>query len=553
MPNIEQYASPEAQRGLTPSDRGSSAFEIAGRHTEAGFQQIGQDIKQVTGEFSQVARQHEAFMDVSQISATHSALFANTTARIDAALKEDGAHANTDTINHVLEGFDTSQQLLEDTAKTPEGKMHAVQTGATLRSELYRYGVGQFSAMVAHNAVANIAQAENTAAADVQTHPELIGAHLDKLEADTKAQGALLDPAASSQLNEHFVKETAPSLVLGYAQARILQNPQAVIKAIDESSDPYFNKWLDPEQRRAVRGRAKAGVEAEYTDQMRAIELRKAQAGEISTKATSDYMVQLGTRDPADPNMNTSWTKTVLGDTTLEPAARTALIAVGERYSANHFQDMNRGSPEVLDTVVRQIATGQNIPSDAEIMAKVGPGGMNVSEARVAMELAHPKAALGVFGSRLVTQEMDLWRNKLVAPVWQVGAKPDLTAFNEAESTYLPMIQQGVAQGIPIADLIAPPDAAHPNSIYHVRLIESFAAAPTPPTAATPATPKGPGLLDQILGAHGERHGFGWLPPVPGQAPPSAKQSFQPSPKAGQKGLDSLVPGGLDNILSGGQ
>ncbi len=478
MPNIQEYVSPEADRGLRPDSGGQEAFAMEGRRVGAFYHQVGQDIEAGAKDLGGQIEQQQSFQEISHLASTGAQLH-NT---LDQSLNDTMKNADPNDPTTAAKWRDTilrpALQQYQEAPATKAGRMYALQHSNELQNFFNDKAIAYQSNVAGTAALMNNQSALNNAAAGAYNDPTSAslqrGTYMAGLEAAIKAGN--MDSETASRLRLHG-QEGQAQITWAAFRGMADKNPDEAEKQL--AAGGQFAQYLTPEQQQEAPKWIESVRRAKETDSLRAEEEARRQKEDVSSARAGEYLTALGGANTAGPGFVDSWSQHVLTDTKLTPANRDSLQAMGARMAREKAEESTQGDPQTFSTMVHALTSGTKI-SDADVFNQVGiPHGLSMAQADFLTKIIHPKNEHDQLDTKLLDTEMGLWKQKGTIPGIAGATNPDSTQYTDMTNFYMPLIKQGLANGTSMADMLGPPDADHPNSIYRTRTIESFA-----PTAA---------------------------------------------------------------------
>jgi len=553
VPNIAEY---NATDTLKPDNMGAEAFAMEGRRVGQFYHQMGQDIGGGIDTLGKEAGKYQAFQEIGHLSATGAQVHNSLDQSLTDTLNKADPNDPTTAVKWREQVLEPALQQYQSAPVTPEGKQYAMQHANELRQFFNEKAIGGQADMAGAALMTNLQTMSNNAEYSAQQDPtsaDLVRNTFRMSVQSMLATHPQLTPQQTAAFTQH-IEAGERQITLAQGQGMAQKNPDAAIDAV-KAGGPFAN-YLSQEDRDGLIRYATEQKQAGLIDQERQERAQKQQAEDQSQARAGQYLTAFGSTDTSSPTFVADATKRVLTDPTLLPATRDSLVSMASRL---HEQGQNADKivddPNTLHSLITRIGS-PNPPTQAEVMGQIGlPHGLSMSGADFVMSHINPKTPHDELDTKMLDAEMDLWKTgtssgSLISGMPDVKGKQ---AYTDAINFYLPLIKQGEAAGIPMHELLAPPDAQHPNSIYHQRLIESFNPNNVPgrggPTAAqrTQST----SILDSVTHVWQQFQGMGEqlkaatsgggeaIAPIPHWTPSTLQPNTTP-PQAGRPSLDQI-------------
>lgn len=284
MPNIPEYESTMAQRGLEPSDRGTQAFAMEGRRVGAFYHQIGEDIGGTIKTLGDEYEQHVTTQQVSQGYKTASDLSYG----LNEDLKQKLKNADPNDPNVIPEWraqvMEPAIQKFQESFTTQRSKAWGMAQADDMRRELTRSALGYQSTVAAYASKANVDTAIQQDSALVYDNPAFLPMAVQRAQStieETIANSPHMSPDTAAQLREEGPKEIAGKLGMSAAKGQIDRDPTSWDKPEVRS---IYEKMLSGEQMDQLDGLATRTVEAKVRAQEALdAQQRKQQIDQVDT------------------------------------------------------------------------------------------------------------------------------------------------------------------------------------------------------------------------------------------------------------------------------
>lgn len=483
MPNITEYTSQAADQGLRPNDAGVSAYEQEGRRVGQLYHQVGEELGSTVKDLGAQYEAHQTQQYILQAGKHLAELQANHQAAWDQFVKTADPNDHT-AVDQFRQSAEKDFTDFAKDAPNDQSRMWAVEQVDRQRQNLYERTASDASTMAGMAAQTNYETMVNTYSStaynDYTTVDTSIGTTKAALEAAISSPN--ITPEQASRLRAEGDKAAAQITFAGLRGA-ISRNPDAADQLIN--GDPRAKQYLNQDQRDELLQFGQRTKEAALVDQERQHQINKQNLEDASTAKSNDYLTALGKVDPNTPGFQDKWNQTVLQDPTLLPATKDSLVSMGARLVTQGREGASQGNPELLNSVVSQVAAGKKL-TDAQIYDTVGkPGGLSMAQAEFALKIMHPKTEMDQFQNKTLDAEIKAWNS--FYPINGPSGIPNAANGKiqaDMQTFYLPLIQAGLAAGKSMSDLLAPAGKDHPDSIYNSKALDSWT---TPTNAASDA------------------------------------------------------------------
>lgn len=542
--NIPQF---EARGNLTPANEGVSAYEMMGRRVGELYHEEGAEIGKGVGQLGGAYVNHMTQEDIVHGGAAVAEMFGNIQNQWNEFASNPANVADHAKVDAFRQGIGKQAEEFVGHFRTQESQMWASSRMNELQQHMYEKTASDASTMAGIAAMQATQSTVNQYAASAHQDFTSLDFALGSLDATVGATAKTIgDPVKGAVYSSEMNEKGKAAIVMDAFYGLADRNPEQALSLIH--SDPRAQQYLSDTQRHEIEDYAKSSKNAAITDQLRQRQLLRDQQEDTSTAKAGDYLTSLSTANTSDPNFLPNWNKAVLSDRDLLPSTRESMMAMGQRLVTDKTENINRGNPEQLDNVVHDLASGKPY-TDAQIYDMVKPNGLSVEQAETLVRIAHPKTAQDEMGNKMLEADMQLWKTKLEIPSLQTGAPADLTQYNQAVTFYMPLIKAGIQRGVPMEELLAPPDPSHPNSIYHTKLIESFAPSAQQHASHATGNPNAApqvNIWDQVSQVWqrfraGTGEGEAVTVPIAGSV--QGQYNSITAPKPGQKSLDDIFSG----------
>lgn len=345
MPKIPTYDSPEAQRGIQPSDIGASSFEQMGRRVGQSFHQIGEDAQQI----GNVVEQHEAMADTSRLSPEAASTFSFLTDSLNKAYTDTdpadpaGPDVKQKWIDNVLEP--TLESFGQD-VQSRHGAAAAQDLRDRLRMEFTKSASGAQSSFDENSVHTNLTTTGYVLGNAVRTDPSKLDAAMgvfnETLDAQLKAHPVTAEQAAA--IRTEIGGQTRAALAEAAARGSIEQNPKQFLADLQ---DGKYSAYLSGEETAQLSTAANAAQRLQVEQQKaQDTELRRQQKEKADTAAnavTTGMIREDGSLQvPKDYYQNVTKLALMPG---AEPGLVRSMIDMGRSVT----RELAEGTPTVTD------------------------------------------------------------------------------------------------------------------------------------------------------------------------------------------------------------
>lgn len=235
MPNIQEYI--DRVRAPEPTSAGSSAFEVAGRHTEASFAEAGRAIGQGMKLVGADIQQHDELQDSNQITTASAKAFADMSADLSTSMK----NADPNKIDQAADQWRQKQYtaidgMFQDT-RTSQGAAMGERMRATLRQEATRSSLGYQSAIAGQNVVNNMDKTQNYLGQAVTANPAMLPGALSILQGGLEEQlsnHAYLSAEQIAHIRDEYGIKGVHTLAMGAFKSMADTNPVNALNELEK-------------------------------------------------------------------------------------------------------------------------------------------------------------------------------------------------------------------------------------------------------------------------------------------------------------------------------